>query len=89
MLTKKFSIFLVTALLALFSVEAFAQKTLTVSGTVKDNLGEPVIGAGVFVQGTSIGNITDVDGYYQLTNVPSDAVLTISATGYKEASAAV
>ncbi len=89
MLTKKFSIFLVTALLAFFSVEAFAQKTLTVSGTVKDNLGEPVIGAGVFVKGTSIGNITDADGYYKLTNVPSDAVLTISATGYKDASAAV
>lgn len=51
MLTKKFSIFLVTALLAFFSVEAFAQKTLTVSGTVKDNLGEPVIGAGALLSG--------------------------------------
>lgn len=89
MLTKKFSIFLVTALLALFSVESFAQKTLAVSGTVKDNLGEPVIGAGVFVKGTSIGSITDADGYYKLTNVPAGAVLTISAIGYKEAEAAV
>ncbi len=89
MLTKKFSIFLVTALLALFSVESFAQKTLAVSGNVKDDLGEPVIGAGVFVKGTGIGSITDADGYYRLTNVPSDAVLTISAIGYKEAEAAV
>lgn len=88
MLTKKF--FLVTALLALFSVELFAQKTITVTGNVKDNnLGEPVIGAVVFVKGTSIGTVTDVDGDFKLTDVPADATLSVSAMGYKDAAVAV
>ncbi len=88
MLTKKF--FLVTALLALFSVELFAQKTITVTGNVKDNnLGDPVIGAVVFVKGTSIGTVTDVDGDFKLTDVPADATLSISAMGYKDAAVAV
>lgn len=89
MLTKKFSILLVTALLGLFSVGAFAQNAIAVSGTVKDNLGEPVIGAGVFVKGTGIGNITDADGYFKLTGVPSNATLTISAIGFKETEVAL
>ena len=36
----------------LFSVQAFAQ-SITVNGVVKDNLGEPVIGASVLIKGTT------------------------------------
>lgn len=69
--------------LFLAEVPASAQKTVNVSGTVTDPAGLPVIGAGVFVSGTSAGDITDVDGKYSLRGVDSDAVLTVSAIGYK------
>ncbi|MBO4670781.1 MAG: TonB-dependent receptor [Bacteroidales bacterium] len=45
----------------------------TVKGVVTDGSGEPLIGAGVFVEGTSIGTVTGLDGDYELT-VPADAV---------------
>lgn len=39
----------------------------SVSGTITDANGEPVIGASVVVKGTTIGTVTDVDGRYTLT----------------------
>ncbi len=51
----------------------YAQET-TVSGTVSDENGEPLIGASVFVEGnTSVGTVTDLDGKYTLA-VPADAI---------------
>ena len=50
----------------LLSVQAFAQ-SLTVTGVVKDNMGEAVIGANVVVKGTTNGTITDFDGNFTLT----------------------
>ncbi len=44
----------------------------TISGVVKDENGEPLIGAGVLVEGTTTGTITGLDGDYTLT-VPADA----------------
>ena len=49
-----------------------AQET-SISGSVTDESGEPLIGASVFVEGdTSVGAITDLDGNYVLA-VPADA----------------
>ena len=45
----------------------------TIKGIVTDESGEPLIGAGVVVEGTTNGTITGIDGDYTLT-VPSDAV---------------
>ena len=45
----------------------------TIHGIVTDENGEPLIGAGVLVEGTTVGTITGLDGDYQLT-VPADAV---------------
>ncbi|MCR4844713.1 MAG: SusC/RagA family TonB-linked outer membrane protein, partial [Bacteroidales bacterium] len=74
----------------LFScVQLFAQGTLSVSGTVTDRAGEPVIGAGVFVKGTTIGASTSLDGAYALDNVPADAMLEVSCIGYKSLELAV
>ena len=42
---------------------------------------EPVIGAGVFIDGTNKGIATDVDGQFAL-KVPSDTSLVISSIGY-------
>ena len=41
--------------------EAFSQQ-ISISGTVKDAAGEPVIGANILVKGTTQGTITDLDG---------------------------
>lgn len=41
-----------------------------ISGRVVDEKGEPIIGASVMVQGSSLGTITNVDGRYTLANVP-------------------
>ena len=61
---------------------AYAQRTINVSGTVTDPMGQPVIGAGVMIPGTPIGEITDADGKYSLKDVPENASLTIAAIGY-------
>ena len=66
----------------LFSLWSFGQST-TVQGTVKDNTGTPIIGVTVLVKGTTNGTITDTDGKYSITNVPSDATLVFSFIGMK------
>lgn len=53
----------------------------TITGLVRDNDGEPVIGANVVEKGTTNGNITDVDGRFSLT-LSEDAILEISYIGY-------
>lgn len=60
------------------------QSGKTVKGVVTDETGLSVIGANVFVEGTSLGTITDMDGNFSL-EVPSvNAVLVVSYIGYVE-----
>ena len=59
---------------------AFAQN-LSVTGTVIDDLGEPVMGASVVQKGTTNGCTTDIDGNFTL-NVPKGSTLVISFVGY-------
>lgn len=56
-------------------------QSISVSGTVKDVAGEPLIGVNVLEDGTTNGVITDIDGNYTL-NVASNAKLTFSFVGY-------
>ena len=53
------------------------------SGKVVDASGMPVIGAGVMVEGTGTGTVTDVDGSYSLDSVSENTVLEISCMGYQ------
>lgn len=65
------------------SLSIMAQER-TISGTVNDTKGEPVIGATVMVKGTKIGTATDIDGKYTLL-IPSNATtLHVSYIGMKE-----
>ena len=78
-----YRIALIFAIMGLSCANAFAQQ---VKGTVKDASGEPVIGAAVIVDGTSIGTTVDYDGNFVISEaVPSDAVLVVSSIGYKTA----
>mgnify|MGYP000847435421 CR=1 FL=1 len=63
-------------------VLAVSAQNITVSGTVTDETGMTVIGATVVVAGNaSHGTLTDIDGNYSLSNVPSDASLQFSYVG--------
>jgi TonB-linked SusC/RagA family outer membrane protein len=74
---------LVRCVLLLFtSVNVFAQQQITVTGNVKDEKGEPVIGANVIVKGTDTGSVTNVEGDFSLVNVQNGATLEISFIGY-------
>ena len=67
-------------LLCLIPLCCIAQNIM-VKGIVKDNFGEPVIGANVTEKGTTNGMITDLDGNFSLT-VQKNATLVISYIGY-------
>ena len=65
----------------LVSAAAFCQSH-TVSGTVLEDTGEPMVGMTVFITGTTTGVPTDVDGKYSI-QVPEGATLTFSFLGFK------
>ncbi|RPI04153.1 MAG: carboxypeptidase-like regulatory domain-containing protein, partial [Ignavibacteriae bacterium] len=62
----------------------FAGTTGKIAGRVieKEN-GEPLIGVNVFIKGSSLGGVTDIDGYYAILNVPPGTHVVISSmVGY-------
>jgi len=72
-----------------FTSFVFAQSTI--EGTVSDGSGNPLVGANVIVEGTSLGAATDVDGVYMI-NVPEGnfrVVVIASYIGYKSSSSSV
>ncbi len=66
---------------ALLVASAAVAQAQTISGTVKDATGEPVIGATVMEQGTSNGTVTDFDGNYTITLKGKSQKLTFSYVG--------
>ena len=65
----------------LLAISLMAQN-IQVKGLVKDPAGEAIIGASVVVIGTTNGSITDLDGKFSLSDVPSGATITVSYIGY-------
>lgn len=57
------------------------QNTRKITGIIKDQSGEPVIGANIVEKGTTNGTITDIDGQYSL-EVGSNSILVVSYIGY-------
>lgn len=53
----------------------------TVTGTVVDEAGEPMIGATVKVKGTTIATLTDVDGHYSITLPNGNRTVEVSFIG--------
>jgi len=54
-----------------------------ITGKIVDDKGDPIIGATVVVKGTTNGAITDIDGNFSLSEVPSDATVVMSYIGYQ------
>ena len=67
-----------------FTIWAFAQ-TGTIRGTIKDAItGEDLIGATVRLDGTNIGAVTDVNGFFSIAKVPAgNAKLLLTYVSYK------
>ncbi|WP_106827839.1 SusC/RagA family TonB-linked outer membrane protein [Parabacteroides pacaensis] len=75
---------LIVFVMLLFSAASAAQNKMTVSGIVTDQTGETVISASVRVKGQpDKGTITDVNGKYQIQEVPANATLIFSYIGMK------
>lgn len=70
-------------MLVFCGLQSIAQRTITgkiTGGEAK----EPLVGVTVLVVGTTQGTVTDFDGNYSISNVPSSGQLRYTYTGYKE-----
>lgn len=53
-----------------------------ISGVVTDNDGQPISGATVLIEGTSVGTTTNINGEFSLS-APADGTLSVSFIGYE------
>lgn len=82
---KKLSLVLMLVVLAC----GFTIAQRTISGTISDNSGEPLIGASILVKGTTSGTVTDIDGKYTLSVPDGSNTLVVSYTGFATQEVAV
>ncbi len=75
---------LALTMLCLFATFALSAQVTTVTGTVVDDQGEPLIGATIMVEKTTIGTTADLDGNFTLKCKPG-AKLLFSYVGYESA----
>lgn len=64
-----------------FAAETVLQQQKTISGKVTDEQGESLPGVTVLIKGTTNGTVTNMDGNYFISNLPSDATLQFSFVG--------
>ena len=72
---------LVALLMLLIGQTAWAQGVRTISGTVLDSHGQPVVGASIVEKGTTNGTVADIDGKFSL-RVNSNAI-QVSFIGFQ------
>jgi len=79
---------LILGLITVFSYRLNAQSKAEISGYVLDGkTEEPLIGATVIIEGTDLGAVTNVEGYYVIKNIePQSYTVTASYVGYEKAS---
>ena len=70
-------------LTALFTIGIVNAQVKTVSGVVKDDLGETIIGASVTIKGTSFGTVTNLNGEFSLSVPANGKTLVVSYVGMK------
>ena len=81
-------IFILSCLL--FMANILLAQDITITGTVTSaEDGMPIPGVNVVVKGTTIGTITNLDGNYSISNVPSEATLVFSFVGMQTQEIAV
>jgi len=82
-LLKLALIALIMVLAVPFAGSQIVAQTRNLTGTVVDQLGEPIIGATVVVEGTTQGTLTLDDGTFKLENVSSGQKIKVSLLSYK------
>ena len=66
------------------AVDAVQQKE-SISGTITDaNTNEPIVGASVMIQGTSMGAVTDLDGKFHINVKDFPVTLVVTYVGYQK-----
>ena len=78
--------FFIIVFLIIFTIYSFAGTTGKIAGQITDSeSGEPLPGVNVFLDGTTFGAATDVDGYYYILNIPPATYsLQVSYVGYAD-----
>lgn len=59
------------------------QRNITVKGLVVDELGEPLVGVNVLIVEDGTGQVTDLEGKFELSDIKYDTPLRVSFMGYK------
>ena len=82
-MTARVSFKILPCLLLLFPTLLFGQGTL--HGVVTDSMGnKPLIGANVYLRGTALGGVTDLEGKYRITRIPRGTYkVRVSYIGFK------
>ncbi len=70
------------ALFVICSTAAMAQGRAISGSVVSETDGQPILGATVIVEGTTLGTATDIDGKFTIANAPASGNLVISYIGY-------
>ena len=81
---KSVSRLLLFCIVLLFPLASIAQ-SITVSGVVQDISKTSLPGVSVYIEGTTYGTITDLDGNYVLKGVSKNSSIVFSYLGYKTA----
>ncbi|MBD5278865.1 MAG: TonB-dependent receptor plug domain-containing protein [Bacteroides sp.] len=74
--------FLITFMFLVLASLSYAQNLTSVSGSVTDKSGEPLIGATVVVRGTNRATVTDIDGNFTLNDMKKGDVIAVSYVGF-------
>ena len=65
-------LFMMLALLCLCTGMTLAQTTKVTGVVTSAEDGEPIVGASVLVEGTTVGTITDINGLFTIAQVPAE-----------------
>ena len=85
---KKRIVLFMTCLFAMIGLATAQTRVQGVVLSQEDN--EPIVGASILVKGTTIGTVTDMDGRFTLTGIPSSArTLVVSYVGMKTQEVAI
>nr|WP_321452685.1 TonB-dependent receptor [uncultured Carboxylicivirga sp.] len=73
-----------TVIVIWLMVHTIYGQSKTITGTVKDDTGEPLPGVSIIIEGTATGTISDVNGYFSLNVPQGDVNLVFSFIGFKK-----
>lgn len=76
----------IISIIVLLSLNLYAGQTGKLSGKITDrDMGEPIIGANIIIEGTYLGAAADIEGYYYINNIPPGVyTVVVSSVGYNK-----